>query len=58
VQLVRAPYEIGEEIRGMLLKIFYRYTQKWGRALRTPPTLLTKKTNFYSTNLLILFSNN
>jgi len=50
VQLVRAPYKIGEEIRGMLLKIFYRYTQKWGKEQRTPPALLTKKTIFYPTN--------
>ena len=50
MQLVRAPYEIGEEIRGMLLKISYRYTQKWGKAQRTSPTLLTKKTIFYPTN--------
>ena len=32
--------------------------KKWGRALRTPPALITKKTNFYSTNLLFLFLHN
>jgi len=36
VQMMRAPYKIGEEIRGMLLKIFYRYTQKNGAGRYAP----------------------
>jgi hypothetical protein len=34
VQMMRAPYEIGEEIRGMLLKILQTKRNKMGRKKR------------------------
>ena len=55
VQLVRAPYEIGEEIRGMLRKILQTKRNKMGRKKRPYIHQLCRNMiNPYSTNFLTL----